>query len=235
MSLFEHYPATPGSIYAASDQAATAGDQCRQLGSSVDGRGQVACTSVMGDLDAPLFAAPQPVVSSSQALDGSSLIVHGCLNLWGDMVTTYNGEIDALNQEWATAQANSFGVDSSAYAGPHCGTESPDGGQGAFDDAVADASAALRADLVRRKATAGRRARLRSRRGRRRARPGPDRGGGAHPVPVRRAASGCGGDRRRDLEEVHRHVLPERPVGATAGRPGAQRAASRPSASGPST
>ena len=105
----------------------------------------------MGDLDAPLFAAPQPVVSSSQALDGSSLIVHGCLNLWGDMVTTYNGEIDALNQEWATAQANSSGVDSSAYTGPHCGTESPDGGQGAFDDAAADASAALRADLVRRK------------------------------------------------------------------------------------
>ena len=151
MGLFEHYSATPGSIYAASDQAATAGDQCRQLGTSVDGRGQVACTSVTGDLDAPLFAAPQPVVSSSQALDGSSLIVHGCLNLWGDMVTTYNGEIDALNQEWASAQGNSFGVDSSTYMGPHCGTESPDGGQGAFDDAVADASAALRADLVRRK------------------------------------------------------------------------------------
>ncbi len=159
MGLFEHYPATPGSIFAASDVASTAGDRCREIGTSVQSGTQLACTSVMGDLASPLASAPEPVVANSEELDGSALVVHGCLNLWGQMVTTYNDGIDELNAEWEAAQAASFGLSPNSFVqGPggiiRCGTGAPDDGgvdTAAFNAAVADAAAALRAELVRRK------------------------------------------------------------------------------------
>lgn len=150
MALFEHYPATPGSISAVAATAGAAATSARSLGTDVSSACQVASTNVWGDLQPPMVAAPRPVVSTSTQIAGAALVAQGVLNRWCQAVTDYNAGIDELNARYAAAQANDFGVDADTYFAH--GTAPIAQKQASYDQAVRNADASLRASLSAEKA-----------------------------------------------------------------------------------
>jgi len=150
MSLFEHYPASPESIYAAAAAAGAAGQRCYQVGTQVRDTGRHASNHVEGDITAALRSAPDPVLATSHQLDQSALIARGCLNRWGTCVTSHNAAIDDLNRRWMSAQAAGFGIDQEPHLAPS-DTKTPAQQQADYDRAVSSAADALRAQLLREK------------------------------------------------------------------------------------
>ncbi len=155
MCLFEHYPATPGSINGVAGRAGAAASGVSALAGDVGSHSQVTSSAVTGTLVAPLVAAPVPVVSTSQSICAAAIVAQGCLNRWSSTVSAYNTAIDELNARYQSARANGFGVDAGQFLGTSEGT--PAQRQGAYDSAVTSAEASLCGTLRAEKADLDRR------------------------------------------------------------------------------
>ncbi len=150
MGLFEHYPATPGSINGVAGRAGSAASDVSTLAGDVESQSQVASSAVTGTLVAPLVAAPVPVVSTGRSISAAAIVAEGCLNRWSSIVTVYNTAIDELNARYENARASGFGVDPDQFFVGGTGTQQQR--QGDYDGAVASAEASLTGTLQAQKA-----------------------------------------------------------------------------------
>jgi hypothetical protein len=143
---FAHYTASPSAIYAQADAITRPTGGLTTLKGDVRASHARAWSSVTGDLAGPLGTAPRPVDENTTRVMRMALVSGGCVRLWGNAVTNFNRDVDGLNNEYATAAADSFGVTKPVVqdnAARHSAEES-------FDDDVSDAKAAKLAELKRR-------------------------------------------------------------------------------------
>jgi hypothetical protein len=143
---FAHYTASPSAIYAQADAITRPTGSLTTLKGDVRASHARAWSSVTGDLAGPLGTAPRPVDENTTRVMRMALVSGGCVRLWGNAVTNFNRDVDGLNNEYATAAADSFGVTKPVVqdnAARHSAEES-------FDDDVSDAKAAKLAELKRR-------------------------------------------------------------------------------------
>lgn len=150
MGLFEHYPATPGSIDGVAGRAGSAAAGVSSVAGDIDAQSQTASSAVTGTLQGPLMTAPDPVMSTSRSISAAAIVAEGCLNRWSSTVAAYNTAIDELNARYESARASSFGVDAGQFFDG--GTATPQQKQGDYDSAVASAGATMMGTLRAEKA-----------------------------------------------------------------------------------
>ncbi|HEY7043560.1 MAG TPA: hypothetical protein VH419_07830 [Nocardioidaceae bacterium] len=147
MSLFEHYPATPGSVRSAGKAIIHAGSRVSDVAQAVDRAHNGALSVVDGLLAMPLLTAPASVRQSAQSTNQSAILAGGAANLFASNIETYNDGIDKLNERYAAAKASSFHVDADRFF-MHGGSQTPAQRQAAYDGAVRNAEAALVSSLT---------------------------------------------------------------------------------------
>ncbi len=145
MTLFEHYPATPGSVRSRGKAIISAGAHVTSVAQDVDRAHSGAVSVVDGFLAMPLLTAPEPVRTSAQATNQAATLAGGATNLFAADIETYNAGIDRLNERYATAQAAGFYVDTERFW-MH-GNQTAAQRQSACDLAVAHARSALISSL----------------------------------------------------------------------------------------
>lgn len=143
---FAHYTSAPSAIYAQADAITRSAGGPTTLQGIVLANHTTALEGVTGDLTAPMITAPRPVEQTTGRVVRAALVSGGCVRLWGNAVTNFNRDVDALNNEYQAAAADNFGVTKPVVpdsAARHSVEHS-------FDDDVADAKAAKLAELKRR-------------------------------------------------------------------------------------
>jgi hypothetical protein len=143
---FAHYTSAPSAIYAQADAITRSAGGPTTLQGNVLANHTTALAGVTGDLTTPMITAPRPVEQTTGRVVRAALVGGGCVRLWGNAVTNFNRDVDALNNEYQAAAADNFGVTKPVV---------PDSAarhsvEASFDDDVADAKAAKLAELKRR-------------------------------------------------------------------------------------
>lgn len=150
MSLFEHYPAAPSAVSAAGQQAIDRAGQLRTVKGSVQSRSASAATNVTGLLVGPISTVSTPAETALNDVAQAALLVGGSMKQFAESITAYNKGIDELNAAYEAAKANDFGVAATSGAS-QCYADPADVPAGDHEQAVADAGAALRAELLAKK------------------------------------------------------------------------------------
>ena len=144
---FPYYDVGPETVEASGDDISATGGTVSSTSETVDATHLLARTSVQGMLAGPMAAAPEPVRANMSQVMQAALFGGGSVRLFGSAVRTFNDGVRRLNEEYAAAAANDFGV----AAPTNTGTEADrQAAKTEYADAVADARVALLGDLMAR-------------------------------------------------------------------------------------
>lgn len=146
---FDLYPVTPEALTGAADTVFATAEPLVDAGRSAHWRSTVAEWQTEGVIDGLIEAIGGDSRAAFQDCAELAVLGAGAVNRWSSSVRTFNTGVDELNAEYATARANSFGLEAPTPSG---GT-TPDSYEGALDqhrDQVAAADAALLVELRRR-------------------------------------------------------------------------------------
>jgi len=113
---FAHYPGNPGTMEAAAGSVHSASSDVEAVGASVSRAAASGATEVDGLLLAPLQAAPLPVQRQTTDLTRAAVVVAGAVTAFSFDVTDFNTRVDRLNERWAAAASDGFGVDEPSLA-----------------------------------------------------------------------------------------------------------------------
>ena len=143
---FAHHTSAPSAIYAQADAIIRSAGGPRTLKSNVLANHATAVAGVTGDMTAPVTTAPRPIEQTTGQVVRAALMGGGCVRLWGNAVTNFNRDVDALNSEYQAAAADNFAVTKPVVPDSAARRSVED----SFNEDVADAKAAKLAELKRR-------------------------------------------------------------------------------------
>jgi hypothetical protein len=133
-----HYSATPGDVSADGDAITQTSQTIHHTMDAIDGDHRPAVTATAGDVQAPMVAAPRPVLENGNQVAAAALVGGGAVVQWSHDITDHNGKVDKLNSEFASEAANDFGVAAADYSGADTAQERSD----VDSDRAADVSSA---------------------------------------------------------------------------------------------
>lgn len=139
-----HDEADPDTITAASDRAGHQFDPLATVQGELENRARAANQDVTGVLVVPLATSTTPQQRAAGDLALAALAASGTMAAYAEAVRTYNGVVDGLNEEYATAKGDGFGVASDAG---HAEGNTPEQDRTAHDSAVDAADLELRRSL----------------------------------------------------------------------------------------
>lgn len=107
---FPHYDKPAGPIEAHATKLAHIGERYAAQSLRIRRNHCDAVSVTSGILFQPISRAADPPAAHAAALGQQALVHSGATKLWAAGIETFNRGVDKLNQEWASAQATSFGI-----------------------------------------------------------------------------------------------------------------------------
>jgi len=107
---FESYPVTSCEINSASNTIASKAAEIESVAAEVQTAHRPALLGSRGTLRPLMALSSAPIVARSQQLTQAGVFAAGALELFGNAVQKYDLGITRLNERWADAEANNFGV-----------------------------------------------------------------------------------------------------------------------------
>jgi hypothetical protein len=115
---FESYPVSGAQIRAAADDTRDRLASVRSVVTEVEGQHRTAVEAVEGELERTVANAPSEVVTRADVLNREAEYAVGCLELFAAAIDRFNfadgdaypRSVSRLNDAWATAAGNGFGV-----------------------------------------------------------------------------------------------------------------------------
>jgi hypothetical protein len=107
---FPYYDVPPDTVEASADDISSTGGRVESTAGGMDAAHSTARASVQGVLAGPMAAAPEPVRANMTQVMQAALFGGGSVRLFGSAIRTFNGGVTRLNEEYAAAATNDFGV-----------------------------------------------------------------------------------------------------------------------------